>query len=75
MASMCLQVMQLGGVACGFLSPRRRWRVVLMEKVPHDHGGRELSFWTAILSTLMYEEGGDWKVESSCGKGIAESIA
>ena len=43
-ASMCLRVMQIGGISFGCLSPRRRWRVVLMANVPHDHAGKGASF-------------------------------
>jgi hypothetical protein len=53
-ASMCPRLMQSGGISCGCLSPRRRWRVALMANVPHDHAGKGASFWTAIFSTLLY---------------------
>jgi len=53
-AIMCPRLMHFGGISCGCLSPRRRWRVVLMANLPHDHAGKGASFWTAILSTLLY---------------------
>ena len=40
-ASMCSRGMQFEGISCGIW---RRWRDVLMAKVPHDHGDRGLSF-------------------------------
>jgi len=52
--SMCLRVMQFGDISFGCLSPRMRWRVVLMANVPHDHAGKGASFWVAILLTLLY---------------------
>jgi len=46
---------------------------VLLANMPHDPGGRGVSFRTAILSTLMYEGrvGGG---ESSRGKGVVENV-
>jgi len=70
-ASMCLRVMQIGGMSCGCLSPRRRWRVVLMANVPHDHAGKGVSFWIAIISTLLYR--GRVMGEPSIGKGLVDS--
>ena len=61
-----------GGNSWVCLSPRRRWRVVLMANVPHDQAGRGASFWTAIRSTLLYGGMVDGGSPLSMGKGFAE---
>ena len=48
------------GISWGCLSPKSRWRVVLITNVPQDHGFRGSSSWTAILATRRNEgSGGD----------------